>query len=222
MTLLKFFFWFSIFVESIFPIFPILIGWRHRNKMNLGVTFFICFLITDLILYWMSDYYYLKKQNNLFLHYFHDLFGNTLILLMYCFFFKSQREKIIIFSLLTLGNLALLIDFLFFSQQNDYNFYSATLTKLIVLVMSIYYFSTTFLLPQNKNKENSDVNLMIALTLTFQYFIKLVHVFLENFMVDTQNHAYLLIQEANIYSCFMLSSLIFYTYAFYNIKRNEK
>ena len=92
MTPFKFYIWFAIFVES-FPVVPVFIAFKNRNRLSKGMQFFLGFLSADLILNLISNYYYFNGNNNLYLYYFCTLFQSTFILLTLIHFFESKYEK---------------------------------------------------------------------------------------------------------------------------------
>jgi hypothetical protein len=218
MTLLKFYFNFTIFIELIIPSVPIFLGLKNWNRMPKSIKLVLLFLIIEWIIYITSFYLFKLRQNNLFLHYFHSLFSNLFILLSFYNLFLKKVEKKTIIILIILNSIIVLIDYIYFIENKDFNFLSGGWIDLIIFIISTYYFTINFISVDKKDKSFYAETLLISLTLGLQFFIKLIDVFMRIFLSDTQNHSILSIQAEILYSYFMFFSILLYSYVFYQVK----
>ena len=221
MTPLKFYYIFGIFVES-FPLVPIILGAKKWRQLTLGIKLFIGFLVAEFLLNCLTDYYhFVLHRSNLFLFYFYSFFQSTFILSAFIYFFRNRVEKIYVICLWILGVFFLISDFLFVSKIN-YNYLSNFCINLIIAGVALYYFITTVKVDNTKRRQQKEVQLVISAAVTLQFFVKLVNIFIEKYLLETQYNTFLTIQTRNVYAYFMLLSLIIYTYAFDKFKADEK
>lgn len=222
MTLFKLYYNFTIFVELIIPFVPIFYGLKNWNKTSISIKLILFFLILDWLIYCYSFYLYNLGQNNLFLHYFHSFFNNLFILLSFYFLFTSRFEKKTLIIFIILNSIIVLFDYFYFKENNDFNFISGGWIDFIIFILSTYYFVINFISIEKNNEPFYIENLLITLTLSLQFFIKLIDVFIKIFLFDTQNHSILSVQREIIYSYFMFFSILLYSYIFRQIKTYEK
>lgn len=189
--------------------------------MELSIKFFLFYLIAEFVIYLISDYYYYKRQNNLFLQYYSSFFNSSLLILMFYNLFKKNYEKTTLRLMFIINITLLFVDYEFFSKNKGYNYLSGFFINLVILLISIYFFQKELKIIKENNVLQNGTTLVISLVIILQFFIKLIDIFLQKFLLETQNYAIIILQEKNIFSYFMLFSLIFYTYAFYNIKISE-
>lgn len=221
MTLLKFYQFFGVFVES-FLLIPIFFGIKKWTKLSMGLHFFIGFLIVEFLLNCISNFYiFVLHKSNLFLFYFYSFFQSTFILSAFYQLLKKKNEQIITSGLWFVSLAVLVYDFLFVSKM-DYNYLSNFCINFIISVLSSFYFFSTFSRNQFKRHQSNDTELIISAALILQFFVRTINVFLEKFMLETQYNGLLSIQTRNVYAYFMLFALLIYTYAFYTNKVNEK
>ena len=221
MTLLKFYQWFGVFVES-FLLVPIFFGIKKWVKLSVGLHFFIGFLIAEFLLNCISNFYIFElHKSNLFLFYFYSFFQSTFILSAFYQMLKNRNDRIIATVLWFISLTVLVYDFLFVSKI-DYNYLSNFCINFIITVLSSYYFFSTFSKNQFKKHKTNDRELIISAGLILQFFVRTINIFLEKFMLETQYNGLLSIQTRNVYAYFMLFALLIYTYAFYTNKVNEK
>ena len=178
MTLFDFFYKFTIFVELIIPFIPIFWGLKNWNKMSIALKLILVFIIVDWLIYWSSFYLYDLAQNNLFLHYFHSFFSNLLILLSFHNLFKSRIEKKTVTILIILNTIIIVLDYIYFKENKDFNFLSGGWIDLTIFIVSTYYFTVNFISVEKKNNHFHTDNLLISLTLSLQFLIKLIDVFM--------------------------------------------
>ncbi len=216
MTPFKFYFYFGIFVES-FPLIPILYAVSKWKCLSWGIKFFVLFLVSELVLNIISDYFYFTGSYNLFLYYYYSFFQLVFMFLTFNQFFKLHLVKTVISSLFIVCLISLVIDYTFLSKVS-YNFLSGILICLIVTLISGYYFATNILKSLNNNQSFSEINVRFSLIITLHFFVKALIIFLEKIYFDTQNNPFLWIQMRNIYYYFMLFCLILYCISFRNIK----
>jgi len=219
MTSFKFYFWFAVFVES-FPIVPIFLAFKKWKVLPVIIKFFIGFLAADLLLNLVGDYFYYLQRHNLFLNYLYSLFQSVFILLAFWSFVKRKAEQLLILSLLLLNIVLLIIDFLFISKIGS-NYISGFYINLVICFVSVYYFFKGFVNTKYQKKIPNDFFLTLSLILALQFFIKTIDIFLGKYLMETQVNAFLWMQVRNVYSYFMLFSLIIYTYVLYNFRTNE-
>lgn len=221
MTPLNFYHWFGLFMES-FPLVPILLGLRKWRKLSLGFRYFLGFLITEFSLNCITNYYiFALHRGNLFLFYFYSFFQSLFILLAFWHFFNKKIERDFTLYFFFFSVILLIFDFMFVSKM-DYNYLSNFCINLIISVFSFYYFFTTFPKDKFKKVHSDETELIISAALVLQFFVRTINIFLEKFMLETQNNSFLIIQTRNIYAYFMLLALLIYTYAFYTFKTHEK
>lgn len=220
MTPFKFYDLFVTIVES-FPIIPIIIGLIKWKRLPVGIKYFMGFLLTDLIINKIGDYYYyILHRNNLFLHYYYSLFQSTFILLSFYFFLKEKIEKKTLTILYIFCLFLLIIDFLFISKIN-YNHFSGPIINFIILSICVYYFSKNIFYENDNSKQIMVTSLNLSLVILLQFFVKFIDTFLEKYLLEAQNNAFLWLQIKDIYYYFMLLCLIMYSYIFYKIKFYE-
>lgn len=220
MTPFKFYDLFVTIVET-FPVVPIFLGLRRWKLLSVGMIFFLGFFMADLILNKIGDYYYyVLRRNNLFLHYYYSLFQGCFILLSFFHFFKQKIEKLIVLFLAALCILLILVDFLYISGI-DFNYISGPSIDLIIFCVSIFYFSNNIIDSNVKFSITKEFYLKISLILSLQFFIKFIDAFLEKYLLEAQNNAFLWLQVKDIYYYFMLFCLVMYSYIMYNIKNYE-
>ncbi len=222
MTLFKFYYNFTIFVELIIPFVPIFYGLKNWYKISISIKLILIFLILDWSIYWLSLYLYNMSQNNLFLHYLHSFFGSLFILLSFYYLLMSKVEKQIIIFLIIINSIIVVMDYISFGENKDFNFLSGGWIDLIIFVVSTYYFTINFVADERKGEPFYTEYLLFSLTLGLQFFVKLIDVFLRIFLSDTQNHATLTIQEGILYSYFMFFSILLYSYIFFKLKPHEQ
>ena len=220
MTPYKFYLSFSIFVES-FPLIPIIFGLRKWKYLSRGLKFFMGFLGSELILNCISYYYFFFIGNNLILDYLYSFFQASFLLLLYTEFFKTKLEEIIIFLLLLSSIIVLVIDWVLNIEKND-NYTSALFINSFIALTSGYYFSKNIFLNKKDDFMSSDLKLLFSLLLTFQFFIKALDIFLEKNLLETLSNAFLWVHLRNIYSYFMLISLLIYSYLLQKVESNDQ
>lgn len=222
MTLFKFYLNFAVFVELIIPFVPIFYGLKNWNKVSISLRLIFFFIFVEWLIHCYSFYLYNLGQNNLFLYYFHSFFSNIFILLSFYNFFISITEKRVIITLGILDNTILLFDFIYFKEYKNFNFLSGGLIDLVIFLLSTYYFATNFISVEKKNNPFYVESLLISLTISLQFFIKMIDVFVKFFLFDTQNHSILILQEEILYSYFMFFSILIYSYIFCKVKSYEQ
>ncbi len=221
MTLLKFYFYFGVFIETL-PLLPIFFGLRKWSILSLGVRFILLFLISEFLLNCLTNYYlFYLDRNNLTLFYFYSFFQSSFILFGFYNLTLNKNVRLSIIILWVLSVSLLIFDFLFISKIG-YNYVSNFCVNLIISGLSFYYFYITFTKSPLIKSLIEETMLILSTALILQFFIRAINIFIEKNMLETQNNAFLVIQTRNVYSYFMLIALIIYTYAFYNLKVNEK
>lgn len=219
MTPYKFYLGFSIFVES-FPLIPIIFGLRKWRYLSIGLRLFVGFLVSELILNGISYYYYYFIGNNLILGYLYSFFQASFLSLLYIEFSEIKLEKKIIFFLLLLSLTILVMDWILNIEKND-NYISALIINSFITLTSGYYFSKNIFSNKKDDFMDSDMKLLFSLILTFQFFIKTLDIFLEKNLLETLNNVFLWVHLRDIYSYFMLISLLIHSYLLQKIKSNE-
>ncbi len=214
MHLIEFYYKLARFSDFL-PILPILMGLVKWKKLSLGLKCFMGFLLSDLLVNWVS---YNIKFDNRFLSYFYSFFYCLSIISTYFFFFKDDKEKKIVLILLGICNVLVVVDFLFVDRVNE-NFFSGMLIDFVIISISIYYFSRYFI---QRKQYFIEANLFISIVLIFQFIIKLVEEFLDNFLTEMQNTGMLWIQMRNIYYFFMIIFLLIITFIYYKHKLYEQ
>lgn len=213
MHLIEFYYQLAQFSDFL-PIIPIAMGLGRWKNLSIGLKCFWSFLVADLLINFAS--YHIHGSNR-FLGYFYSLCYCSFILSTYFFFFKDAKEKKSVFVLLFFCLFLLTFDFFLFSGTNE-NYVSGILIDLVIVGTGIYYFSKYAV---QKKYHVIEANLFISIVLIFQFFIKAVEIFLDNFLMETQNNAFLWIQMRNIYYYFMVLSLLSITLIFYKLNFNE-
>lgn len=220
MTLLKFYFGFGLFVEYV-PILPMLLGIKKWKGLPTGIKFFVGFLVAEVLFNGLTDYYlFALHRKTLFLFYINSFLQSSFVLAMFWCLFKTKREQNSTFNLWCLSFALLVIDFLFVSKM-DYNYFSQFCINLLISGLSFYYFYTTFPTTNLKKYLPNETELIISAALVLQFFFKIVNIFLEKFLLETQYNAILNIQTRNVNAYFTLLALLIYAYAFYKFKANE-
>lgn len=207
---------FSILVE-LCPIIPIFYAFRNVKYWNNGIIFFILFLLGELLISILGDYYILNSKNNLFLYHFYAFSRCTFIFFMYNSFFKNKKS-VFLFTILFILLIYIFLDYTYLSKTHySYNYLSGSIISIIITLISAYYFSIN--VAKNKSSNLEDFYLVISLVLTLQFFITSLNFILEKFLLDTLNNIMLWVQMKNIYYYFMLLCFIIYANAFKNIKK---
>lgn len=219
MTFFKFYVLFGIFVES-FPIIPIAFAARKWKQLPITLRLFSGFLAADLILNLVSDYFYYFQHFNLFLNYFYSFFQGTFIMTMFWYFLRSKMDRYFILLMILLNTSLLVVDFVFISKMNT-NYLSGLFTNTSLFLISLYIFSKEAIKVIPVKIIQNEILLTLTLTLSIQFFIKTIEIFLSKYLMETTTNAFLWIQVRNIYSYVMLICLCVYTYTIYNIKTNE-
>ena len=215
MTFSEFHIGFSILVE-LCPIIPIFYAFRSKEYWNNGIIYFILFLVGELVLNLLGDYYFYKRINNLFLYHFYACSRCLFIFLMYNHFFKN-KNKLLMFGILIILLAYIFIDYLYISKiHTSYNYLSGFIISSVITMVSAYYFSSN--VTKNKNSNLEDFYLVISLVLTLQFLITSLNFIFEKFLLDTLNNITLWVHMKNIYYYFMLLCFIVYANAFKNIK----
>lgn len=207
---------FSIIVE-LCPIIPLFYAFKRIKQWNDGITFFVLFLLSELLLNLLGDYYVLNRRNNLFLYHFYAFSRCIFIFLMYDRFFENKK-RIFLFTVLFVLLIYIFYDYLYLSKtHNSYNYLSGFIISTVITIISAYYFAIN--VPKNKSSHLDDFYLVISLVLTLQFLITSLNFILEKFLLDTLNNIMLWVHMKNIYYYFMLLCFIIYANAFRNIKK---
>ena len=217
MTSYKFYVGFAVFVE-LFPIVPFLVGIQKWKIASPGIRLFFGFLLADFLINLVSNYLFLLLVTNHFLYYFYSFQYTIFLFPALFYFFKNRKERLIIVILLGISLLLLTVDFLFISKIGI-NYVSGSFINFIIFLISIYYSSKEF--GKNDKKSINEILLNLALILSLQFFIKSIETFLGKYLLETQTNSFLWTQVRNVYSYFMLFSLIAYTYFFSILKTDE-
>ena len=219
MTFFKFYIWLLVFVES-FPVVTFFFGLRKWKKLSPGIKLFLGYIAADLLLNLLSYYFYYIKHSTLSLFYFRAFFQCTFLLLAFREFSIEKIEKNIMFSLSVAGSLLLLAEF-FLVSEAGYSYIPCFWINLTIFITSVYYFSKK-IININKGKDTFDeIHLTITLIISLQFFIKTVEAFLIKYLLETQSNSFLWTQIDVIKCYLMLFCLVMYTYAFYNLGKNE-
>lgn len=221
MTPFKFYFWFAIFTESV-PLLPIIIGLKQWNRLPIHFKYFLIFPIADLFLNLVSDYYYFRHQNNLFLYYFRSLFEVVFILTAFYYGSTNKIVRVILLFLVVLNILLLIID-LFSVSKIGVNRFSGIYINLSIALCAGYYFVTNLKKQPNQAAEPfNDAFLLISMTVFVQFFVKFIRIFWLKYLVEAQTSAFWWLQLQNVYYYFMLLSFMTYTYVFYKLTARER
>ena len=213
----RFYIWFAVFVE-LFPLVPFLVGVQKWKVIPLGLRYFLGFLLADFIINLVSNYLFLIRINNHFLYYLYSFQYSIFLLPSLRQLSRYRAERLIITILIAFSLLILIIDFFFISKIGT-NYLSGLLINFFIFLISIYFSAKEF--GKNGKSGTNDLFLNITLILSLQFFIKSIETFLGKYLLETQTNAFTWIQARNLYSYFMLFSLIAYTYVFSIYKTDE-
>jgi hypothetical protein len=123
-------------IGSLFPIIPLVVGWRFRKYFTSSskaiFIFILVFILTDIPI-WITAAY---RINNLFYLYLRDLLLLFSLFFLYLIGLKDKKVRLLLWSVISLMIFTILVQILTFADAAEFNW----INRMILAGISLSYF----------------------------------------------------------------------------------